>query len=185
MSHNGHLDARIPSRPVSRISIIDADGHWLELRAGDARGVPPPSAARPPSRVWPWRASACPTSLKMTVGRAGTRRRSGQEAFWSSPCETVHRDSATALMPRLMYTSGFARHSAFDFAVVYPTAGLGYHRMQDTPHAPGHLRAYNVLRGGPFPRARGPVIQAAIIPMYTPRRRPSRRSSSRPPSSAI
>jgi hypothetical protein len=55
-----------------------------------------------------------------------------------------------------------------DFAVVYPTAGLGFHRMQDTRLRRAICRAYNVFTADRFRGLADRVIPAAIIPMYTP-----------------
>src|SRR5260370_16505403 len=100
----------------------------------------------------------------MTVG-GRARGRVGQEAFWSSPCENV-LDRATAMMPRLMYER--LPDLGIDFSVVYPTAGLGYHRMQDTRMRRAICRAYNVFAADQFRGLEDRVIPAAIIPMYTP-----------------
>jgi predicted TIM-barrel fold metal-dependent hydrolase len=93
------------------------------------------------------------------------RRRIGQEAFWSSPCENA-LDRATAMLPRLMYER--LDDLGIDFAVVYPTAGLGFHRMQDTRLRRAICRAYNVFTADRFRGLADRVIPAAIIPMYTP-----------------
>jgi len=105
-----------------------------------------------------------PNALKMTVAERA-RRRVGQEAFWSSPCENV-LDRATAMMPRLMYER--LDDLGIDFSVVYPTAGLSYHRMQDTRLRRAICRAYNVFAADQFRGLEDRVIPAAIIPMYTP-----------------
>jgi predicted TIM-barrel fold metal-dependent hydrolase len=55
-----------------------------------------------------------------------------------------------------------------DFCVVYPTAGLGYHRMQDPRLRRAICRAYNVFTADQFRGLEDRVIPAAIIPMYTP-----------------
>jgi predicted TIM-barrel fold metal-dependent hydrolase len=55
-----------------------------------------------------------------------------------------------------------------DFAVVYPTAGLAFHRMQDTRLRRAICRAYNVFTADRFGGLADRVIPAAIIPMYTP-----------------
>src|SRR5881397_516269 len=78
---------------------------------------------------------------------AGRRRRVGQEAFWGSPCENV-LDRATAMLPRLQYER--LDDLGIDFCVVYPTAGLGYHRMQDTRQRRAICRAYNVFTADQF-----------------------------------
>jgi predicted TIM-barrel fold metal-dependent hydrolase len=162
MTHNGHLDARTLHARFNH-PVIDADGHWLEYapvmreefrRIGGEAAVE--GLALASQRV--------PNSLKMTVAERA-RRRVGQEAFWSSPCENV-LDRATAMMPRLMYER--LDDLGIDFAVVYPTAGLSYHRMQDTRLRRAICRAYNVFAADQFRGLEDRIIPAAIIPMYTP-----------------
>src|ERR687895_314833 len=143
--------------------IIDADGHWLEYgpvmreefrRIGGEAAVE--ALALASARV--------PNALKMSVAERA-RRRVGMEAFWSSPSENV-LDRATAMLPRLMYER--LDDLGIDFCVVYPTAGLGYHRMQDTRLRRAICRAYNVFTADQFSGLSDRVIPAAIIPMYTP-----------------
>jgi predicted TIM-barrel fold metal-dependent hydrolase len=105
-----------------------------------------------------------PSALKMSLAER-RRRRVGQEAFWSSPSENV-LDRATAMLPRLMYER--LDDLGIDFCVVYPTAGLSYHRMQDTRLRRAICRAYNVFTAEQFRGLGDRVIPAAIIPMYTP-----------------
>jgi predicted TIM-barrel fold metal-dependent hydrolase len=162
MTHNGHLDARTLHARLTH-PVIDADGHWLEYgpvmreefrRIGGEAAVE--GLALSAQRV--------PNSLKMTVAERA-RRRVGQEAFWSSPCENV-LDRATAMLPRLMYER--LPDLGIDFSVVYPTAGLSYHRLQDTRLRRAICRAYNVFAADQFHGLEDRVIPAAIIPMYTP-----------------
>ena len=162
MSGNGHHDAR---QLHSRLShpIIDADGHWIEYHpvmreefrkiGGDAAVE---ALALASQRV--------PNSLGMSTAER-SRRRVGQEAFWSTPSENV-RDRATAMLPRLMYER--LEELGIDFCVVYPTAGLGYHRMQDTRLRRAICRSYNVFAADQFRGLEDRIIPAAIIPMYTP-----------------
>src|SRR5213078_29347 len=105
-----------------------------------------------------------PSSLKMSLAER-QRRRVGQEAFWSSPSENV-LDRATAMLPGLMYER--LDDLGIDFCVVYPTAGLSYHRMQDTRLRRAICRAYNVFAADQFRGLEDRIIPAAIIPMYTP-----------------
>src|SRR5260370_9318531 len=139
MSHNGHLDARPLHARLSH-PVIDADGHWLEYgpvmreefrRIGGEAAVEGLAVAS--QRV--------PNSLKMTVAER-TRRRVGQEAFWSSPCENV-LDRATAMLPRLMYER--LPDLGIDFALVYPTAGLVYHPITAPSIRPAICRPSNVF----------------------------------------
>ena len=87
------------------------------------------------------------------------------EAFWSSPSENV-LDRATAMLPRLMYER--LDDLGIDFSVVYPTAGLGFHRCRTRGSAA--LSAAPTTCSPPTSSAGSPIaiIPAAIIPMYTP-----------------
>ena len=162
MSENGHMDARTLRARLNH-PIVDADGHWLEYgpvmreefrRIGGEAAVE--ALATATSRV--------PSSLKMSVAERG-RKRVGQEAFWSSPTENV-LDRATAMMPKLMYER--LDDLGIDFSVVYPTAGLSFHRMQDTRLRRAICRSYNVFTAEQFRGLSDRIIPAAIIPMYTP-----------------
>jgi predicted TIM-barrel fold metal-dependent hydrolase len=162
MSDNGHMDARTLHARLNH-PIVDADGHWLEYgpvmreefrRIGGDAAVEALAAAT--SRV--------PSSLKMSVAER-SRKRVGQEAFWSSPSENV-LDRATAMLPKLMYER--LDDLGIDFSVVYPTAGLSFHRMQDTRLRRAICRSYNVFTADQFRGLQDRIIPAAIIPMYTP-----------------
>ena len=162
MSENGHVDARTLRSRLTH-PVIDADGHWIEYQpvmreqfrkiGGDAAVEALELASQ---RV--------PNSLKMSLPER-RRRRVGMEAFWGSPSENV-RDRATAMLPRLLYER--LPDLGIDFCVVYPTAGLGYHRMPDTRLRRAICRAYNVFAADQFRGLEDRVIPAAIIPMYTP-----------------
>ena len=143
--------------------IIDADGHWLEygpVMREEFRRIGGDAAVE----AWDFASQRVPNALKMSVAER-SRRRVGQEAFWSSPCENV-LDRATAMLPRLMYER--LAELGIDFSVVYPTAGLSFHRMQDTRLRRAICRAYNVFTADQFSGLSDRVIPAAIIPMYTP-----------------
>ncbi len=162
MQGNGHTEA---SKLRSRLNhpIVDADGHWLEYapvmreefrRIGGDAAVEALAIAT--QRV--------PNALRLSVAERG-RRRIGQEAFWSSPCENV-LDRATAMLPRLMYER--LDDLGIDFCVVYPTAGLSFHRMPDERRRRAICRAYNVFTADQFRELGDRITPAAIIPMYTP-----------------
>jgi predicted TIM-barrel fold metal-dependent hydrolase len=162
MSDNGHMDARTLHARLNH-PIVDADGHWLEYgpvmreefrRIGGDAAVE--ALATATSRV--------PSALKMSVAER-SRKRVGQEAFWSSPSENV-LDRATAMLPKLMYER--LDDLGIDFSVVYPTAGLSFHRMQDTRLRRAICRSYNVFTAEQFRGLSDRIIPAAIIPMYTP-----------------
>ncbi len=162
MIAHGHSEAR---RLRSRLDhpIIDADGHWIEyspIMREEFRRIGGDAAAEALAIA----SERVPSALKMSVAER-TWRRVGQEAFWGSPSANV-LDRATAMLPRLMYER--LDDLGIDFCVVYPTAGLGYHRMQDTRLRRAICRAYNVFTADQFRGLEDRIIPAAIIPMYTP-----------------
>src|SRR5947209_785691 len=158
-------DATNARKLRSRLShpIIDADGHWLEyapLMREEFRRIGGDAAAEALALA----SDRIPSSLRMSLAER-RRRRVGQEAFWGSPCENV-LDRATAMLPRFLYER--LDDLGIDFCVVYPTAGLGYHRLQDTRLRRAICRAYNVFTADQFRGLDDRIIPAAIIPMYTP-----------------
>jgi len=162
MTTHAHLDARTLRSRLSH-PVIDADGHWIEYspvmrdefrRIGGAAAEE--ALAQATARV--------PSSLKMTVAER-KRRRVGQEAFWGSPSQNVV-DRATAMLPKMLYER--LGDLGIDFCVVYPTAGLGFHRMPDPRLRRAICRAYNVFTAEQFKGLSDRVIPASIIPMYTP-----------------
>jgi hypothetical protein len=177
MQTNGQTEAR---KLHSRLShpVIDADGHWIEygpVMREEFRRIGGEAAAE----AYDFASQRVPNSLKMSLPER-RRRRVGQEAFWGSPSQNV-LDRATAMLPRLMYER--LDDLGIDFCVVYPTAGLSFHRMQDTRLRRAICRAYNVFAADQFRGLEDRVIPAAIIPCTRPKK-PSRRSSSRRSSSA-
>jgi predicted TIM-barrel fold metal-dependent hydrolase len=162
MGSNGQSEAR---RLRSRLNhpIIDADGHWFEFtpvmrdefrRIGGEPAVQGLAMANQRVRE----------SLGMSLGER-RRRRIGQEAFWSAPSENT-LDRATAMLPRLLYER--LDDLGIDLAVVYPTAGLRFHRLQDGALRRATCRAYNVFAAEQFREFSDRIIPAAIVPMYTP-----------------
>jgi len=143
--------------------IVDADGHWLEylpVMREQFRKIAGEAAVEGLALA----ASRIPNALKMSL-QERRRRRAGMEGFWSSPSENV-LDRATAMFPRLMYER--LDDLGIDVAVVYPTSGLSYHRLQDTRMRRAICRAYNVFTADQFRPYGDRIIPAAIIPMYTP-----------------
>src|SRR5216110_3494115 len=143
--------------------IVDADGHWLEynpVMREEFRRIGGDAAVEALAIA----SDRIPSSLRMSLAER-RRKRVGMEAFWSSPSENV-LDRATGMLPKLMYER--LDDLGIDFCVVYPTAGLGYHRLQDTRMRRAICRAYNVFTADQFKGLDDRIIPAAIIPMYTP-----------------
>jgi predicted TIM-barrel fold metal-dependent hydrolase len=162
MSTNGQTEARKLRSSLTH-PVIDADGHWIEyapVMREEFRRIGGEAAVE----AFELASQRVPNSLKMTLPER-RRRRVGQEAFWGSPSENV-LDRATAMLPRLLYER--LDDLGMDFSVVYPTAGLSFHRMQDDRLRRAICRAYNVFAADQFRGLEDRVIPAAIIPMYTP-----------------
>ncbi|HTO11568.1 MAG TPA: amidohydrolase [Candidatus Binatia bacterium] len=162
MTTHAHLDARTLHSRLSH-PVIDADGHWIEygpVMREEFRRIGGAAA----EEAFTLASQRVPNALKLSLAER-QRRRVAQEAFWGSPSENV-LDRATAMLPKMLYER--LDDLGIDFCVVYPTAGLGYHRMPDTRHRRAICRAYNVFTAEQFKGLSDRVIPAAIIPMYTP-----------------
>jgi hypothetical protein len=134
MPLNGSTEAR---KLRSRLNhpIIDADGHWLEygpVMRDEFRRIGGDAAAEALAAA----TDRVPSALRMSVPER-RRRRVAMEAFWGSPSQNA-LDRATAMLPRLMYER--LDDLGIDFCVVYPTAGLGFHRSR-TPGCAGRSAA--------------------------------------------
>ncbi|MCL6508932.1 MAG: amidohydrolase family protein [Bryobacteraceae bacterium] len=162
MSTNGNLHA---SRLRASLShpIIDADGHWLEYgpvvrdqlkRIGGDKAVEGFSLF----------GSQVMKTLSMSVAERRDRR-IAQEAWWALPTKNT-RDRATAMMPRLLYER--MEELGLDFAVLYPTAGLGLPRIADAEIRRVTCRAFNVFSADYFRAFSDRMTPAAVIPMHTP-----------------
>jgi predicted TIM-barrel fold metal-dependent hydrolase len=100
------------------------------------------------------------------------RQRMGRPNYWFGPGNTV--DRATSMIPRLMYE----RLSDFgiDFAVIYPTMGLGGFQGANRVQGAGLtsdlrrccVRAYNIMAADMFRAYADRMTPAFIIPTVTP-----------------
>src|SRR5580693_8653759 len=102
--------------------------------------------------------------LKMTPAER-TERRIAQPNFWNRQGENT-LDRATAMMPKLLYER--LDEIGSDFAVIYPTAGLGLPRLKDDDTRRAVIRAYNIVSADYFRPFADRMTPAAIIPMHTP-----------------
>ena len=77
------------------------------------------------------------------------RRRRGiaMEGFWGRQT-TNTRDRATAMMPRMLYDR--LDELGLDFAVIYPTAGLGIARIDDDETRRAVVRGFNIVTADYF-----------------------------------
>lgn len=162
MSSNGSMTAsRLRAR--LRHPIIDADGHWLEFgpmvreqmrKIGGERAV----------EGFMFFGSQVMKQLSMSVAERRDQRLA-QEAWWALPTKNT-RDRATAMMPRLLYER--MEELGIDFAVLYPTIGLGIAQIPDAEVRTITCRAFNTFSAEYFRAFSDRMTPAAVIPMHTP-----------------
>ncbi|MGF1595694.1 MAG: amidohydrolase family protein [Acidimicrobiales bacterium] len=143
--------------------VIDADGHWLEHPAvvGDELTRIGGEAA---ARGFLSFSRAASDSLSMTVAER-RRRLLSQEAFWATPTRNT-LDRATAMMPALLHHR--LDELGIDFAIMYPTMGLGTTRIADDGDRVATCRAFNVYQAEQFAPFAHRMTPAAVIPLHTP-----------------
>ena len=162
MSTNGHLAA---SRVRAQLNhpVIDADGHWLEFgpyvrkelrRIGGDKAVEGFTAFT----------GQVQKDLAMSVDERRNTR-TAQQAFWGLPTKNT-RDRATAMMPALLYER--MEEIGLDYAILYPTAGLGIPRIPDTAARRSACRAFNIFSANFFSKFSDRMTPTAVIPMNTP-----------------
>ncbi len=143
--------------------VIDADGHWVEygpvLRDAMAR-IGGDSAARGFASF----GAGVDRALSMSVAERRHHNLS-QEAFWGSPTRNT-RDRATSMLPRLLHER--LDEFGIDFAVLYPTSGLGTVRITDAGDRQATCRAFNTYSAETFAPYAARMTPAAVIPMHTP-----------------
>lgn len=142
---------------------VDADGHWLEY-GPVVREAMEAIGGKAAIRAMDMNGSRVGSSLRMTVAE---RRRANvpQEAFWGSPTRNT-RDRATAMMPKLLYER--LDEFGIDFAILYPTMGLGLPRVNDDEARVAACRAFNIYCAELFDPLKDRMTPAAVIPMHSP-----------------
>ncbi len=143
--------------------VVDADGHWIEYGPfidEELRRIGGDKAAQGFQYV----RTAIQERLDMSVDQ---RRERGiaQQGFWTFPVGNA-RDRATALMPGLLYER--LDELGIDFALIYPSIGLGLHRIPDGEVRRATCRAYNTFTAHYFADYADRLTPAAVIPMVSP-----------------
>ena len=143
--------------------VVDADGHWLEygpLVADAMRKIGGEAAVRA-MRI---NGDRVARALRMTPAER-RRENVAQEAFWGAPTRNT-KDRATAMMPRLLYER--LDEFGIDFAILFPTMGLGLPRVHDAQARVAACRAFNVYQAELFAPLADRMTPAAVIPMHHP-----------------
>ncbi|HKV55148.1 MAG TPA: amidohydrolase family protein [Candidatus Binataceae bacterium] len=142
--------------------VIDSDGHWVEFGpqvADYLKNVGGTKALEGfksrPTEFW-----------HLTIPLKERReRRLDQPVWWGMP--TRHTlDRATAMLPKLLYQR--LDEFGFDFAVLYPSAGLRAPFIPDPELRQVACRAFNTFSADLFREYRDRLTPAAVIPMHTP-----------------
>ena len=157
MSEAANLRGRL-SHPV-----IDADGHWLETGPVVVEALTKigGDAAR---RGIQLNGERVRRSLSMTPEER-RHENVAQEAFWGAPTKNT-KDRATAMLPALMYER--LDEFGIDYAVLFPTMGLGFPRIDDTEARRALCRAFNVYCAELFEPFSDRMSPVAVIPMHDP-----------------
>jgi len=96
---------------------------------------------------------------------ARQRSRAPQAAWWASPAKNT-RDLATAALPSLLYDR--LDEFGIDYALLYPTKGLGSACSEDADMRRGLCRGFNEFYAHNYGPYRDRLTVGGIIPMHTP-----------------
>ncbi|MGH9211653.1 MAG: amidohydrolase family protein [Acidimicrobiales bacterium] len=145
--------------------IVDADGHVVELLPA---AWPYLHEALGPAAFERYRSLRLP--VEGSVGgdpRLDSRRRTRapQSAWWGNPAANT-LDLATASLPRLLYER--LDELGIDFAVLYPTKGLGSARYDDEELRRGVCRGMNDYYAAVYGPFADRLAVGGIVPMHSP-----------------
>jgi len=143
--------------------VIDGDGHWVEYT--------PVFAEKIRKAVGDLGANGflasqrrIPDALEMTTEERKTRG-AAMEGQWGRQAVNT-RDRATAMMPKMLYDR--MDEIGSDYAIVYPTAGLGIPRIADDATRRAVIRGFNIVTADYFKGLEDRLTPVAVIPMHTP-----------------
>jgi predicted TIM-barrel fold metal-dependent hydrolase len=142
--------------------VIDSDGHWVEFgpqvidylrQVGGSKAVE--GFKSKPAEFW-----------HLTIPLKERReRRLDQPVWWGLPSRNT-RDRATSMLPKMLYER--LGEIGFDFAVLYPSAGLRVPFIADAEMRRAACRAFNNFSADLFREFSDRLTPAAVIPMHTP-----------------
>lgn len=143
--------------------VIDADAHWLEFGSVASKRIREIGGADAQAGFEYFTTKVVKEMLMMPE-QERTEKRLSHPSWWGLP--SVTRDRATLLMPELLYE----RMDEFgvDFAILYPTAGLGLTRIPDQKQRVAACRAYNIYSAEMFEKYNDRMTPVATVPMHTP-----------------
>src|SRR5580704_18054805 len=143
--------------------VIDGDGHWVEYTpvfAEKMRKVVGDLGAdgflKSQERI--------PSALQLTRAERAERGVAMEGQWGRQALNTL--DRATAMMPRMLYDR--LDEIGSDFAIVFPTAGLGIPRIADDATRRAVIRGFNIVTHDYFKDLSDKLTPAAVIPVHTP-----------------
>lgn len=145
--------------------IIDADGHFVEYGPALASFLGEEGIGDPTQL---FADASCGTGTMGIESLAPSDRDRGQAVrgpWWAVPAENA-QDIATALIPDLLYHR--LDELGFDFAVMYPSAGLVFPHVRDEKSRRGACRAVNRYAAEMFGPFSDRLTPAAVVPLNTP-----------------
>ncbi|HEX6440672.1 MAG TPA: hypothetical protein VF007_00690, partial [Stellaceae bacterium] len=154
-----------PKQIHSKLShpVIDGDGHWVEYT--------PVFAEKMRKAVGDLGADGflasqrrIPDALELTTEERKARG-AAMEGQWGRQAVNT-RDRATAMMPKMLYDR--MDEIGSDYAIVYPTAGLGIPRIADEATRRAVIRGFNIVTADYFKGLEDRLTPVAVIPMHTP-----------------
>jgi predicted TIM-barrel fold metal-dependent hydrolase len=141
--------------------VIDSDGHTVEFQ--------------PALRDYIRQVAGADLAGRYRTDGANWYRMSGEERraerplrppWWALPTKNT-LDRATAMFPKLLHER--LDQTGIDFAVLYPTAGLGAPHIREDELRQATCRAFNTFHADIYREYSARLTPAAIIPMHTPR----------------
>jgi predicted TIM-barrel fold metal-dependent hydrolase len=159
-SVSGALSKSALVRSRLKHPVIDSDGHSVEfqpvLRDYIRQVAGPKLAERYRSDGANW------YRMSWEQRRA---ERPLRPPWWALPTKNT-LDRATATFPKLLHER--LDQTGIDFAVLYPTAGLGAPHIRDDELRRASCRAFNTYHADIFREYSDRLTPAAVIPMHTP-----------------
>jgi predicted TIM-barrel fold metal-dependent hydrolase len=143
--------------------VIDGDGHWVEYTPVFAEKIRK-AVGDLGANGFLQSQRRIPDALEMTTEERKARG-VAMEGQWGRQAVNT-RDRATAIMPKMLYDR--MDEIGSDFAVVYPTAGLGIPRIADDATRRAVIRGFNMVTADYFKGLEDRLTPVAVIPMHTP-----------------
>jgi predicted TIM-barrel fold metal-dependent hydrolase len=160
-SSSGSLSKSALVRARLKHPVIDSDGHTVEfqpaLRDYIRQVAGPDLAGRYRSDGANW--------YRMSWDQRRAERPL-RPPWWALPTKNT-LDRATATFPKLLHER--LDQTGIDFAVLYPTAGLGAPHIREDELRRATCRSFNTYHADIFREYSDRLTPAAIIPMHTPR----------------